>query len=269
MLSLDEFTSLVLMIHPAASEERVWAAFRECIELAYESEVSSAASPGDRPLSAGSEPSPLMVQGGITADIFCSVVQDYGLLGVSLSSEIAKAAEGALAAEKRGRIARGATSGSGSLTHGDGGYRMEMLSHDIESNETSTRSQLSELRRKLASIAHLMSFVRGSTAIAAQEKLALTAEVDEVDASLARVHGMLGGDESADAAVATRAWETYRNLRLKLNRAGTRADELLQSLQPPPSSPEYDSTGEGKGEGAASRGSSAAPAAKKAPRKSS
>ena len=75
VLSFDEFTALVKVVLPSATEERIWLAFRDCIDQGLTHYDDN--EPGEQ---------------GIQADHFVSVIETHGLLGANFTqASLAKA----------------------------------------------------------------------------------------------------------------------------------------------------------------------------------
>jgi len=233
VISYDEFTSLVLLIHPAASEDRIWRAFRECIDLSSEADATEAAEVQGHGLA-----------GGIASDVFVNVIEEHGLLGVTLSAEKARGAQAALEARSRHdsgtpelKSKRSPATGKQSpepdgvalaRAESHDALRVELLNHDWAENEVPTRARIADLRSRCEMLA---GAAKGGAAGGFAEKAALVAELDEVDAALVRLTAMLQPDElEMNAAISVRGWETYRNLNLKLSRVVTRVDDMQAAL---------------------------------------
>ncbi len=256
-LSYDEFTQLVLLIHPAASEGRIYTAFRECIDLSAEGRATDAYVEAEMPMQAG-----LAAGQGISAGIFVTVIEVHGLLGVTLSSEASKHAAQALLDDgkkpSRPSSRESAKGGGGAgasslapqqpaLTRNEShkGLRRDLLICEWQEAEGQTRDALATMRAQLAALQSGLSALPKGTLQAGcvQERATLLAELEEVDAALQRLHKMLPhempadtkGDPRAteaalDEASVKRAWETYRNLHLKLKRVVARVAELEQNV---------------------------------------
>ena len=86
VLSFDEFTQIVKLVLPAATPDRIWATFRDCVEASGtdgEGDGSGGGGGGGGVDAANGLPE----GGGITAEVFVSVVETHGLLGACLSAE--------------------------------------------------------------------------------------------------------------------------------------------------------------------------------------
>lgn len=96
LLSYEEFVSIVQVVMPSAPEERVWRAFRDCIDMLPEAEL------------------------GISSPIFLNVIEAHGLLGSALSAEVLSRAERTLAASRPHPLKRNDTSKFDAATAFDG-----------------------------------------------------------------------------------------------------------------------------------------------------
>ena len=239
-ISLDEFTQLVLLIHPTATEESIFHAFRECIDLSAEKRArdgaregrgAGAAASADALAAAGTsssapagmstpaDPGITSAASGITAAIFVTVMEVHGLLGVTLptaasSSSVSGAGQqGRSLGPNRGAPAMGfstpslpppalARLGASKV------LRRDLLQCEWEEAEVHVMSSLEATKALLSApnsalLSGLSSLPRGTLlASCVQERTALLTEIDDVDAAVHRLREILPTELSDDKPAA-------------------------------------------------------------------
>ena len=220
-ISLDEFTQLVLLLHPTASEESIFHAFRECIDLSAETRArdgaredsgAGAAASADALAAAyasSSAPAGMSTPAdpGITAALFVTVMEVHGLLGVTLPTAASSSAVSG--AGQQGRSMgpnRGAAVGFLSpslpppaLARYDASkvLRRDLLQCEWQEAEVHVTSCLEATKALLSApnsalLSGLAALPRGALlAGCVQERTTLLAEVDDVDAAVHRLREIL------------------------------------------------------------------------------
>jgi hypothetical protein len=222
-ISLDEFTQLVLLLHPTASEESIFHAFRECIDLSAETRArdgaredsgAGAVASADTLAAAyasSSAPAGMSTPAdpGITAALFVTVMEVHGLLGVTLPTAASSSAVSG--AGQQGRSMgpnRGAPPAVGflspslpppALARYDASkvLRRDLLQCEWQEAEVHVTSCLEATKALLSApnsalLSGLSAMPRGALlAGCMQERTTLLAEVDDVDAAVHRLREIL------------------------------------------------------------------------------
>jgi hypothetical protein len=222
-ISLDEFTQLVLLLHPTASEESIFHAFRECIDLSAETRArdgaredsgAGAVASADTLAAAyasSSAPAGMSTPAdpGITAALFVTVMEVHGLLGVTLPTAASSSAVSG--AGQQGRSMgpnRGAPPAVGflspslpppALARYDASkvLRRDLLQCQWQEAEVHVTSCLEATKALLSApnsalLSGLSAMPRGALlAGCVQERTTLLAEVDDVDAAVHRLREIL------------------------------------------------------------------------------
>ena len=249
VLSFDEFTALVKVVLPAASEERIWRAFRECIDMSPSEYEHAMLSESVQPMSALPGIDHIMV-GGISSEVFVNVIEVHGLLGANLSADSLTAAHRQLQAwkapcapgggpteelvalspigggsgipkDRRRRRSSAGFSEEPTLTRHDSHaqLRLDLLAHEWSESNQRMQTQINGLREALQAMPKGKDSSEGD---------ALASELEGVPSQLDRLSTLIVPPDGKEPSQedAAHGWEQYRSLSLKLSRLANKIEEL-------------------------------------------